>query len=159
MGTDADRTDRRILALLSKSVRMTNKEVAHAVGLSASSVHERIKKLYESGLIEGAHLDVDLGRIGISLKALLFVQLAEHEKTNLTNFMRDVLEIPEVRAAWMITGRFDAVIELATRDTAHLHAVVVEKFSSRGEIHRIETSIIFEGARQNDLSSALGVDP
>ena len=157
MMTEVDRTDRQILALLSKNVRMTNKELAHVVGLSASSVHERVKKLNESGLIEGAHLNVDLARMGLALKALLFVQLSEHEKTNLTRFMRDLLEISEVRAAWMITGRFDAVVEIATRDTAHLHAVVVEKFSSRKEIHRIETSIIFEGARQNDLSSALEV--
>ena len=97
--------------------------------------------------------------MGLALKALLFVQLSEHEKTNLTRFMRDVLEIPEVRAAWMITGRFDTVVEIATRDTAHLHSVVVERFSSRREIHRIETSIIFESARQNDLSSALETAP
>ncbi|MEO0823756.1 MAG: Lrp/AsnC ligand binding domain-containing protein [Pseudomonadota bacterium] len=65
-----------------------------------------------------------------------------------------------MRAAWMITGRFDAVVELATRDTAHLHRVVVEKFSSRAAVHRIETSIIFEGGRQPDLTAALALaDP
>lgn len=150
-----DRTDRQILALLSKNARMTNKELAHAVSLSASSVHERTKRLFDSGLIQGSHLNVDLERLGLSLKAVLFVQMSEHEKANLDGFVAEVLEFPEVRAAWMITGRFDALVELVTRDTTHLHRVVIEKFSSRADVHRIETSIIFDGARQSDLTAAL----
>lgn len=155
--TAIDRTDRRILALLSKNARMSNKELAHAVGLSASSVHERTKRLLESDLNLGAHLDVDLDRLGLSLKALLFVQMSEHRKQDLDRFVQEVLQFSEVRAAWMISGKFDALVELATRDTRHLHRVVVEKFSSRPEVHRIETSIVFDGARQHDLSTTLGL--
>ncbi|WP_230374226.1 Lrp/AsnC family transcriptional regulator [Pontivivens ytuae] len=155
---ELDRTDRRILALLSKNVRTTNKELADAVALSPSSVHERTKRLLNSDLVSGAHLDVDLGQLGLSLRALLFVQMSEHEKSNLDAFVHDVLEIAEVRAAWMISGRFDAIVELVTRDTAHLHRVVVERFSSREEVHRIETSIIFDGAEQRDLSALLDID-
>ena len=150
-----DRTDQRILALLSKNARISNKELAHAVALSPSSVHERTKRLFESGILAGAHAEIRLERLGLSIKALLFVQMAEHEKGNLNRFLQEILQIAEVRAAWMITGRFDALIELVTSDTTHLHKVVVEKFSSREEIHRIETSIIFESARQHDLSDTL----
>jgi DNA-binding Lrp family transcriptional regulator len=159
-GTDMaliDRTDRDILALLSKNARMSNKELAHAVGLSPSSVHERTKRLFEGGLLAGSHAEVALERLGLGLRALLFIQMSEHEKTNLDGFVKDALSMPEVRAAFMISGRFDAIVELVTKDTTHLHRVVVEKFSSRAEIHRIETSIIFDGARQNDLTAALGL--
>lgn len=154
-----DRTDRQILALLSKNARMSNKELSAAVELSPSSVHERTKRLFESGLVQGTHLDVDLERLGLSLRAVLLVQLSEHEKSNLDRFVLDVLEFSEVRAAWMITGRFDALVELVARDTRHLHRVVVEQFSSRKEVHRIETSIVFDGARSNDLSAALELAP
>ena len=152
-----DRTDQQILAMLSKNARMSNKELAAAVDLAPSSVHERTKRLLESGLIAGAHADVRLDRLGFSLNALLFIQMSEHEKSNLNQFIRDILQIPEVRAAWMISGRFDALVELATQDTSHLHSIVVEKFSSREEIHRIETSIVFESAKQRDLSAALNL--
>ncbi len=153
-----DRTDKRILELLSKNVRMTNKEIAGAVALSPSSVHERTKRLFSAGLVKGAHLDVDLTQLGYAMKALLFVQMSEHETTNLDAFVQEVLQFPEVRGAWMITGRFDAIVELVARDTTHLHRVVVEKFSSRDEVHRIETSIIFEGSRQHDLTGSLDDD-
>lgn len=156
---DLDRTDRSILALLSKNARISNKQLAVAVELSPSSVHERTRRLLESGIVAGTHADVNLDQLGLSLRALLFIQMSEHEKTNLDRFIENVLLMPEVRAAWMISGRFDAVVELATADTTHLHRVVVEKFSSREEVHRIETSIIFDGARQTDLTAALELKP
>ena len=155
---EIDRTDRMILAQMSNNVRITNKELAAAVGLSPSSVHERTKRLFENGLISGTDLKVDLDQLGLSLRAMLFVQLSEHEKTNLDAFLKEVLKFAEVRAAWMISGRFDAMVEVVTRDTTHLHRIVVEKFSSREEVHRIETSIVFEKAEQQDLSALLNLE-
>lgn len=152
---DTDRTDQRILALLSNNARMTNKELSHEVGLAASSVHERLKRLHDSGLIVGAYTDVRLDCLGLSLKALLFIQMAEHQKTELDRFLREILKIPEVRSGWMIGGRFDAIVEVVTRDTSHLHRLVVERFSSREEISRIETSIVFESVDQHDLTGTL----
>jgi len=150
-----DRTDHQILALLSKNARISNKEIAHEVGLAPSSVHERLKRLQTNGLLGDAHADIHLDKLGLSLKALLFVQLAEHRKNELNKFLEDLREIPEVRAGWMISGRFDAIVEVVAKDTSHLHQVVVEKFSIKQEVHRIETSIIFENMVQSDLSATL----
>ncbi len=112
-----------------------------------------------SGVLTGAHASVSLEHLGLTIKALLLIQLSEHEKGNLSRFLAEISNIAEVRAAWMITGRFDTVVELVTRDTDHLHQVVVEKFSSREEIHRIETSIVFENMKQHDLSDTLDLVP
>tara|TARA_E500000178_G_C16544083_1_gene540043 strand:- start:131 stop:544 length:414 start_codon:yes stop_codon:yes gene_type:complete len=121
------------------------------VGLAPSSAHERTKRLYDSGIVAGSHAVAHLDQLGFSLKALLFIQMSEHEKGNLSSFLNDVPHIAEVRSACMITGRFDAVIVLATRNTEHLHSVVVEKFSSRPEVHRIETSVVFENIEKHDV--------
>ena len=153
--TVVDRTDRQILALLSNNSRMSNKELAGEVELAASSVHERTKRLQESGLLAGSHADVRLDRLLLSLKLLFFIQLSEHKKNGLKSFLKELLHIAEVRAGYMVSGRFDAIVEIVAKDTTHLHKVVVEKFSSRQEIHRIETSIIFESVSQHDLSATL----
>lgn len=152
-----DRTDKRILALLSNNARMSNKEIANEVGLAPSSVHERLKRLQELGLMEGFYTEIRLDQLGLSLKAMLFIQMSEHTKIGLDQFLREVSEIPEVRGGWMISGRFDAIIAIVTKDTSHLHRLVVEKFSSRREIHRIETSIIFEGFEKHDLTETLNL--
>lgn len=150
-----DRTDRRILALLSNNARMSNKEISAEVNLAASSVHERVKRLHESGMVVGAHANVHLDRLGFAVKAMLFIQMTEHRKSDLEHFLNGLLDIAEVRAGWMISGRFDAIVQIVAKDTSHLHKVVVEKFSSREEVHRIETSIIFDGVSQHDLSATL----
>lgn len=155
--TDIDRIDRQILAFLSNKARMSNKELAHEVGLAASSVHERLKRLQENDLIVGTYTDIRLDKIGLTLKALLFIQLSEHKKSDLDRFLKEILKIPQVRAGWMISGRFDAIVEVLTEDTSHLHSLVVEQFSSREEISRIETSIVFESVSQHDLTKTLAL--
>lgn len=157
--TVIDRTDRRILALLSKNARMSNKELSHEVGLVGSSVHERVKRLKENGLIAGSYTDIRLEKLGLSLKALLFIQMSEHKKSDLDRILKEILKIPEVRSGWMISGRFDAIVEVLTEDTSHLHRLVVNQFSSREEISRIETSIVFESVSQRDLTGTLELTP
>lgn len=70
----ADATDRRILGLLEQDARMTYAEIASAVGLAASSVHERVRKLERSGVIRGYRADLDLESAGFPITA--FVSLA-----------------------------------------------------------------------------------
>ena len=96
---------------------MSNKELAAAVDLAPSSVHERTKRLFETGIVAGAHADVSLERVGLAIKAMLLIQLSEHEKGNLKRFLEEISHIPEVRAAWMITGPFR--YGGGTRDTRH----------------------------------------
>ncbi|MEO9460054.1 MAG: Lrp/AsnC family transcriptional regulator [Lentilitoribacter sp.] len=155
--SELDRIDLRILTLLSNNARISNKEIAADVKLAPSSVHERVKRLLESGILKGSYSDIDLDKIGLPIKALLFIQLAEHRKSDLEEFLNRLLDIAEVKGGWMVTGKFDAIVEIVARDTNHVHRVVIEKFSSREEIHRIETSIIFESITQRDLTNTLNL--
>lgn len=157
--SELDRIDLRILALLSNNARMSNKEIAANVELAQSSVHERIKRLNENGVLAGSYTDIDLGSMGLPIRALLFIQLAVHRKNELESYLQKLLDIPEVKGGWMITGKFDAVVEIVARDTNHVHRVVIEQFSTKDEIQRIETSIIFDSVTQRDLSKTLELVP
>ena len=70
-----DRIDRRILALLANDARITNKELAGAVGLSQSACLERVRRLWDRGVLEGAHAAVDPAAFGIGLQAFVAVQV------------------------------------------------------------------------------------
>jgi DNA-binding Lrp family transcriptional regulator len=71
-----DRTDCEIIRLLRKNARLSNKQIAAAVRLAPSTCHARIKNLQTSGVLRGAHADVDLRTIGLNLEALAFLKLA-----------------------------------------------------------------------------------
>jgi DNA-binding Lrp family transcriptional regulator len=146
-----DRIDFEIVRLLQKNARSSNKELAAEVGLAPSSCHERVKRLWDEGVLRGAHVDVDPIALGVGLEALLMIELAKHERQTVDSFMSEVVTIPEVRSAFLITGRYDLVVHVVARDTGHLKNLALDKFTSRPGVTRIETSIIYETARRQEL--------
>lgn len=146
-----DRIDYSILSLLQKDVRVPNKQLAGAVGLAPSTCHERVRRLWDSGVLKGAHADVDARAFGVGLEALLFIELSKHERATVDTFMAEVVDIPEVRKAFLITGRHDLVVYVVARDTRHLKDLALDHFSSRPGVTRIETSIIYEATPSSPL--------
>lgn len=153
MGSNAalDRTDLAILGLLQNDARLSVKEIAAAVGLAPSSVHGRIRHLRDAGVLRGAHADVDPRALGIGLEALLMIGLSKHERDTVDRFLDDAVSLPEVRAAFLLTGRYDVIVHVAVRDTQHLKDLALDHFTSRPAVTRIETSIIFDARRQHAL--------
>lgn len=154
---ELDRIDAAILRLLQNNVRTPNKELAAAVGLAPSSCHERVKRLWDSGVLQGAHAEVDPAALGVGLEALLMIELAKHERQIVDSFMRDVVTIPEVRSAFLITGRYDLVVHVVARNTTHLKDLALDCFTNRAGVTRIETSIIYESRRRHELPNLVSV--
>ncbi len=74
-----DATDRKILELLQVNGRMSNAEMAEAVGLTVSSVHERVKKLERKGIIKGYVAVVDPEKLGKPMLAFVRLTVSSHE--------------------------------------------------------------------------------
>ena len=146
-----DRTDVAILRLLQNNARLGNKQIAAAVGLAPSSCHERLKRLTESKVILGTHAAVDPAALGIGLEALYMIELAKHERETVDRFLNEVIEIPEVRSIFLVSGRTDLVVHVAVRDTRHLKDLALDSFTNRPGVTRIETSIIFEARQRHEL--------
>jgi len=139
-----DRTDFQILRLLQENARLSVKEIASDIGLAASSTHERIKKLWDDGVLLGAHAEVDPTAFGADLEALLMIGFSKHKRSNVDKFLSEVTEISEVRSAILVTGRYDVIVHVLVRNTTHLKDLAFDQFTSRPGVTRIETSIIYE---------------
>ncbi len=139
-----DRIDRAIVAALQDDVRRSNKELASQVGLSPSSCLERVRRLRQSGVIRGAWAELDPRALGIQLMAMIAVQLHRHARSEVDAFRAHALSLPEVVALHHVAGQVDFLIQVAVRDTSHLRNLALDELSSRPEVARLETSIIFE---------------
>ncbi len=104
-------------------------------------------------MLVGAHAEVDPRAFGVGLEALLFIELSKHERANVDSFMSEVVDIPEVRTAFLITGRHDLVVHVVARDTVHLKDLVLDRFTNRPGVTRIETSIIYESKKRAELGN------
>ena len=146
-----DRTDFGILRLLQNDASLSNKQIAAEVGLAPSSAHERLKRLRDDGVLRGAHADVNPKAMGIGLEALFLIELSKHERGGVDRFMTEVVNIPEVRSAFLITGRWDFVVHVVARDMQHLKDLALDSFTNRPGVTRIETSIIYEARVRHEL--------
>jgi DNA-binding Lrp family transcriptional regulator len=146
-----DRIDFEIIRLLQKNARLSNKQIAAAVRLAPSTCHQRIKNLQSAGVIRGAHADVDLHAVGLTLEALFFIELAKHERVVVDRFMNDTESIPEVRRAFLVSGRYDLIVHVAVKDIEHLRNLAFDRFTSQPVVVKIETSIVFDSRTRNEL--------
>jgi DNA-binding Lrp family transcriptional regulator len=72
-----DRTDFEIVRILQKNAWTPNKQVAAAAHLAPSTCHERIRNLRTSGIIRGAHAEIDPRGLAVGLEALAFIKLGK----------------------------------------------------------------------------------
>jgi DNA-binding Lrp family transcriptional regulator len=148
---DLDRTDVGILSVLQNNARLSVKEIAAEVGLAPSSTHERIRRMRDNGILRGAHVEVDPKALGIGLEALFMIELAKHKRSTVDKFMDDIVNVPEVRSAFLVTGRYDLIVHVVVRDTQHLKDLALDRFTNRPGVTRIETSIIFDARQRYEL--------
>lgn len=142
-----DRIDRELLDALQDDARQTVKELASRVGLSASATHARVQRLIERGVVTGFRADVDPAQVGVGLQALIAVHLHRHAAGELASFREHTLSLPEVVAVTHLTGAIDFLIHVAVRDVDHLRSFAVNHITTRGEVERIETSVVYEHVR------------
>ena len=148
---DLDRMDVGILRLLQNNARLSVKEIAAEIGLAPSTTHERIRRMRETGILLGTHVEVNPKALGIGLEALLMIELSKHDRGIVDQFLDDIVSVPEVRSAFLVSGRYDLVVHVVVHDTQHLKDLALDQFTIRPGVTRIETSIIFDARRRYEL--------
>ena len=139
-----DRIDDAILVALQNDGRMSNKELAAHVGLAPSSCLERVRRLQDRGVIRGSHADVNTDAMNIGLQAFVFVRLTQHSRDYVESFRDHIVSLPEVVSVYHVAGQEDFVIHVAVRDANHLRNLTLDGFTTRPEVDRLNTAIVYE---------------
>ena len=113
-----DRRDLDILGALQRDARATYADVGKQVGLSPSSVHQRVRKLEQSGVIRGYRATVDPEAIGLQVTALVAAMPLDPKQPD--DLPERVEELPEVEACYSVAGEANYVLKVRTRTTEAL---------------------------------------
>lgn len=134
-----DKLDKQILSLLMRNAKMAYTEIAKKLFVSGGTIHVRMKKLEDSGIVKGYSLSVDHTRLGYDICAFLGIYL---DKSSLYDEVAASLEqIPEVVDAHYTTGLYNIFARIICRDTNHLRDVLHDKIQKIPGIQRTETFI------------------
>jgi Lrp/AsnC family leucine-responsive transcriptional regulator len=116
-----DDKDRRILAELERDARLTYAEVGARVGLAASSVHDRVRKLERAGVVKGYRADVDLGAAGFPITAVVSLALGP---TSPSDVPARVAEFPLVESCYSVAGDNSYALVVRAPSTRALEELV-----------------------------------
>lgn len=146
-----DRTDCAILRHIQKNARLSNKELAAAVGVAPSTCLERVRRLRARGVLRGFHADVEPAAVGVGLQAMVAVRLLQHDRARVEAFQAHALALPEVVQVYHTSGPNDFLVQVAVRDADHLRDLVLAAFTERPEVARLETALLFAHHRAPGL--------
>ena len=141
---DLDRFDRAIIAALRANARISNKYLSEEVGLAPSTCLERVRRLRDHGVVRGYHADINFGAFEVDTEAMIGVRMSEHSRDLVDSFLSYVLTLPEVLQIYHVAGADDFLVHVAARDTQHLRDLALDSFTTRAEVDRIETRLIFQ---------------
>jgi Lrp/AsnC family transcriptional regulator for asnA, asnC and gidA len=102
---DIDKLDHQILSILMRNVKIPYTEIAKKLQVSGGTIHVRMKKLEESGIVKGYHLSVNPEKLGYDVTAFLGIYL--DKSSHYTSAIEGLENIPEIVSAHYTTGLYN----------------------------------------------------
>lgn len=143
-----DAFDLKMLAALQNDGRLTNQQLADAVGLSASQCSRRRMRLEEEKVISGYHADLSSEALGFNVIAFIQVQLATHSPDNAKKFRMLVQRVDEVQEAYSLTGDADYVLKAVLRDLKGLSDLVNNVLMPHQSVAHVRSSIVLDRLKE-----------
>lgn len=147
--SDLDKIDRRILGTLQADGRVANVELAERIGLSPTSVGERIKRLQRDGFIEGYGARLDPQRLGLGLLVFVEVLLDKTTPDVFDRFATAVRRAPEVLECHMVAGGFDYLIKTRLPDMAAYRRFLGETLLGLPGVRETRTYAVMEEVKRD----------
>jgi len=137
-----DKKDMAILQLLQENARITVKEISEKIHLSTTPVHERIKRMEESGIIKQYATLLDHSKVKKGLTVICHVSLKEHGKKAGAKFIKTTLELNEVLECFSISGEFDFMLKVICEDMNAYYDFHVNKLSEIENVGHVQSIFV-----------------
>lgn len=142
---DLDKFDRQILAELQREPRRPAELIAAAIGLSATAVQRRIRRLREVGVIRGERLVLDAVALGHGLAVWVEVELREaSRKSVIDGFKLRMAAEPRVQQCFYVAGDSDFLLLMRCRDVVEFEALTRELFFDDPNIRKFRSVFVLD---------------
>lgn len=151
-----DKTDQKILEILTENARMAFLEVARICGISGAAVHQRVQKLMDAGIIKGSQFNLNPKGLGYQTCAYIGIQVNLNANSTHQEVFQKIKEIPEIIECHHISGKYSLFVKVYTKNNEHLKKVIVEHIQSIVEVTSTETFISLEEGFTRNLPVNMG---
>ncbi len=137
-----DKLDLEIIHHMMQNAETSYADLGKKLFVSGGTIHVRIKKLQEAGIVKGTKLSVDLKQLGYDVIAFIGIYLRESSLYD--NVARELQKIPEIVRVNYTTGNYSMFIEVVCKDISQLRHVLHDQLQKIKGIERTETLISLE---------------
>lgn len=139
-----DRLDSRLLNILQTHNRYSTEELGQMVGLSATAVQRRLKRLRDGGVIEADVSIVKPKTVGRPVAMLVLVSLERERADIVDRFKQSIRQTPEVMNGYYVTGESDFVLIVTSRSMEDYEAFTRKFFYENPDIKGFKTMVIMD---------------
>ena len=143
-----DAIDRKILARLQRDATIQNQQLASEVGLSPSPCHRRVRALQDAGIIRGYVALLDGPAVGAGFLAYVDVRLERQAVEYSERFEKAALARAEILECVRVTGDYDYLLKVATRDIEAFHRFLIDFLTRIKGIANTRTSIALNRVKE-----------
>lgn len=143
-----DQKDILILKLLQEDGKITVREIAHKIHLSTTPVHDRIKRMEDTGVIKQYAALVDYSKVNKGLMIICHVSLKEHNKRSGTKFIKTINELNEVIECYNISGEFDFMLKVVVENMDAYYNFHVNKLGQLENIGQLQSTFVMGVIKQ-----------
>mgnify|MGYP003835848263 FL=1 len=136
---ELDETDRAILRILQEDARTPFSEVARRIDMSSATVHDRVNRMEEAGVIEGYHASIDPKAVGYGVSAFVGLRIEQGREEDALERLRDIDGVREIH---LTTGEWDVMLKIVAADTDSLRELMFERVAEMDGFSRSQTMII-----------------
>jgi len=147
---DLDSLDIQILSILMEDASIPYTEIAKKLVVSGGTIHVRMKKMEEIGIIKGSTLIINHQKVGFDITAFLGIYL--EKGSQYADAVEQLKAIKEVVELHYCTGQYSIFAKIVCRDTVHLRKVLNEDIQSVKGIQRTETIVSLEESIKRQIS-------
>lgn len=147
---ELDNLDTQILSILMNDASIPYTEIAKKLEVSGGTIHVRMKKMEELGIIKSANLTINPQKIGFDVCAFLGIYLEKGSQYK--HAVEQLKQIKEVVELHYCTGTYSMFAKIICRDTNHLREVLNEGIQAVKGIQRTETIISLEESIKRQIS-------
>nr|WP_209016332.1 Lrp/AsnC family transcriptional regulator [Roseibium sp. RKSG952] len=144
-----DERDRRILTMLQKDSRISNADLAEAVGMSASALWRRVRSLEEAGIVERYGAVVNPTAMGLSFEAIVHVHLTRHDPEKIVEFIRAIEISREVQDCYATTGQADYHLRVLCADLAAYNSFLEDFLFRLPAVASAQTNVVLRPIKRN----------
>lgn len=151
-----DEIDKKILDFLVSNTRMPFTEIAKQMDVSAGTIHVRVKKMEDAGIIKGSSLSIDYAKLDYHFTAYIGILLSKSNRTQ--EVLKELSEIPNVIEASVISGKYNIFCKVRAKNTDDAKQIIYQ-IDDIQDVMRTESMICMEEyvSDRNRLMNAIEI--